>query len=150
MVLRLNLAEAVVAVSGPGRSAAKRRISAILLVIASSCSRKAAGARTRIDFRVSIAWLRALTAVSRASDLEVTDHLDRAGRRFRHSLGLATEHSTGGVLGIQWIALAVPMPRLAIGTVHLKDGVTACLQGAREAGTVAAGTFDAERPDRAE
>ena len=67
MVLRLNLAEAVVEVSGPGRSAANHRISVILPVIASSCSRKAAGALTRIDFRVSIAWLRALTAVSRAT-----------------------------------------------------------------------------------
>jgi hypothetical protein len=67
MARRLALAEAVVVVSGPGRRAARCRTSAILPVIASRCSRRPAGAPTTIAFSASMAWVRALTAVSRAT-----------------------------------------------------------------------------------
>src|SRR3954462_10755346 len=61
------LAEAVGEVIAPGLRAAKWRIRGILPVRPSRLSRRAAGALTMIVLRVTIAWVRLLTAVSRAT-----------------------------------------------------------------------------------
>lgn len=62
-----RLAEAVGEVITPGRRAAKCRIGAILPVIASRLSRRAAGALVMIILSVTIACVRLLTAVSRVT-----------------------------------------------------------------------------------
>jgi hypothetical protein len=67
MARRLVSAEAVVEVRGPGRKAARCRISVILPLSASSRSRSTLGAPTMRALSVSMAWVRPLTAVSRAT-----------------------------------------------------------------------------------
>ncbi len=100
-----------------------------------------------------------------ADRLWVTDHLDPDEKKLRCSNSTrfrspgcpvwpvrqpGRSACTGCSLCIERIALAVLMPPLAMGTVHLESGVTAGLQGARKAGAIAADPLDAERPDRAE
>ena len=96
--------------------------------------------------QVSMAWVRALTAVSRATfrwriiSTRPVDGLGQAG-------GLAAEHGAGGALRIEMIGLAVLAPQPAVGTADLVDGVAAVAEGAGEAGAVRAGALDAEGVD---
>ena len=140
MARKLAFADAVVEVSFPGQRAARRRISVILPVMPSSCSRKLAGAVTIMAFTVCMAWLDGGVA----RHLEVADHLDGAG--FRQ--GLAAQHGPGGAFGVERIALAVLMAQLTV--IDLEDRMAVCLQEARQAGAVATDPLDPERPDRSE
>src|SRR3954454_16310565 len=85
-----------------------------------------------------------------ARDLEVADHLDRAGARLRPGGGLPAEHGAGGTLGVERVALALPAPQLPVGPVDLEDGMPLCDQEARQAGAVGPGPLDAEGADRAQ
>src|SRR3954453_10089977 len=85
-----------------------------------------------------------------ARDLEVADHLDRAGARLRPSGGLPAEHGAGGTLGVERVALALPAPQLPVGPVDLEDGMPLRDQEARQAGAVGPGPLDAEGADRAQ
>ena len=98
-------------------------------------------------FSVTMAWVRALTAVSRAtlswriiSTVPVPD--------FGRAVAWPAEHGAGGALGVERVALAVLVPQLPVGTVDLEDGMAARLQEARQAGAVGTGALDAEGADR--
>ena len=67
MALSAALADAVVEIIGPGRSAARWRTSVSLPRMPSSCSRNSAGALTMMALSVCMAWVLAFTAASRAS-----------------------------------------------------------------------------------
>src|SRR5918994_913590 len=135
MARRLASAEAVVEVSGPGRRAARCRTSAILPVIASSCSRRAAGAPTMIALSVSMAWVRALTAVSRA-----TLRWRIISARLVPALGRAAA----------WPPSTARAAQPAVGTADLGDDMAPLTEDARQAGAVRSRALDAERPDVAQ
>ena len=59
-----------------------------------------------------------------ASDLEVTDHLDRARAGLRLSGSLASKHGARGAFGIHGVAFAMLIPQLPIGPVDLDDGMS--------------------------
>src|SRR5215208_8103945 len=72
----------------------------------------------------------------------MADHLDHTSARFRQCVSLATQHRAGGPLCIERIALALLIPQLAVGAVHLEDGVAAGLEEAREARAIGATALD--------
>src|SRR3954447_18203483 len=119
---RLAFADAAVEVIGPGRRAARCRIRAILPVMRSSRSRSAAGGPTmnRLQRHHGLG-----PSLDRgvARDLEVADHLDRAGARLRRGGGLPAERGAGGTLGVERVALALPAPQLPVGSVDLENGM---------------------------
>jgi len=139
---RLALAEAVVVVSGPGRKAARCRTSAILPVIASSRSRRAAGAPMMRDFNASMAWVRALTAVSRATLRCLIISTSPVP-----ALGKAVACSPSTARAAPSVRLAMPVAQPAIGTARLVDGMARRTEKARQAGAVRARALDAEGAD---
>src|SRR4051812_38223 len=146
---RLAFADAAVEVIGPGRRAARCRIRAILPVMRSSRSRRAAGAPTMIAFSVTMAWVRPLTAVSRAtlrwriiSTVPVPD-FGRAVACPPSTARAALSASSGSLL---------PFRRRSCRSGRLTSRTAMPLrdQEARQAGAVGAGPLDAEGADRAQ
>src|SRR6185312_4545085 len=80
----------------------------------------------------------------------MADHLDRTSARFGQCVGLATQHRAGGPLCVERIALALLVSQLAVGAVHLDDGVAAGLEKAREARAIGATALDPIGPHGAE
>ncbi len=83
-------------------------------------------------------------------NLEVADHLDRAGAGFRLPARLAGQHGASGTLGVDGVALAFLVSQLAVGAVDLEYGMTAFSQKAGQAGTVEAGALDSDCPNGAQ
>ena len=92
------------------------------------------------------AWLRDLTAVSLAILIWRID-LDLAVGRPGCRGGPAREHRTGGVLGIEGIALAVHAPVAPVGPVDLDHPVTLATQVAGDARAIRGGALDTEGQD---
>ena len=67
-----------------------------------------------------------------ARHLEMADHLNGARAGFGSRIGLTTQHRSRRAFGIEGTAFAMLMAELAIGTVHVDDGMTARLQEARQ------------------
>src|SRR4051812_24437549 len=146
MARRLALAEAVVVVGGPGRKAARCRTSAILPATASSRSRRAAGALTMMAFSASMAWVRALTAVSRAilrCRIISTSPVPALGK----AVACPPSTARAALSASRWSRLAMPVAQPAIGTARLVDGMARRAEKARQAGAVRARALDAEGAD---
>ena len=106
---------------GPGRRAARWRISVILPMIQSSVWRKAAGALMMMVLSVTIACLRLFTAVSRATfkcrviSTELSADLGRAFASAKHGACCA--------LSVERIAFSVLMSELTIGVVRFDNSM---------------------------
>jgi hypothetical protein len=82
-----------------------------------------------------------------ASDLEMTDHLDRARSGLWLSDSLASKHGACGAFGIHGVAFALLIPQLPIGPVDFDDGMSSLAQEPGQAGAIGPCAFDAERLD---
>jgi hypothetical protein len=100
-----------------------------------------------IALSVCMACVLALTAV--ASDLEMTDHLNRARARLRLSHSLASEYGACGAFGIHGVAFALLIAQLPIGPVDLDDGMSSLAQEPGQAGAIGPCALDAECLDGA-
>nr|WP_241671548.1 hypothetical protein [Dankookia rubra] len=146
---RAAFADAVVEVSGPGRSAAKRRMNVTWPPMPSSCSRSSAGAPTTMDLIVCIALGPRLDR-GVARDPDVADHLDGAGAGLRFRRRLACEDGARRGLRVEHVVLAVAPAGTAVRAVDLEDTMPGLSERAGEAGAVGSGAFDAEGLYRAE
>ena len=78
-------------------------------------------------------------------DLELPDHLDDTVPGLGGRGRLARQHGPGGALGIDGVGLADGAARVPVPPIHFDDTMPRAADGPRQAGTIAAGTFDAER-----
>ena len=84
-----------------------------------------------------------------ASDLEMTDHLDRARAGLRLSGSLASKHGARSAFGVHGVAFALLIPQLPIGPVDLDDGMSSLAQEPGQAGAIGPGALDAKCLDGA-
>src|SRR5215207_3079996 len=81
-----------------------------------------------------------------ARDLQVADHLDRAGARLRFGRRLPAEHRACRGLGVERVILAAPAACTTVGAVDLEDAVPGFPQGSRKTCAIGSGALDAEGP----
>ena len=83
-------------------------------------------------------------------DLELTHHLDGAVRSLGGRRRLARQHRPSGGLGIDGVELAGGAAQAPVGSIHFRNPMPRAADRPREASTIAAGAFDAERFDPSE
>src|SRR4051812_15561581 len=83
-------------------------------------------------------------------ELQMADHLHRAGAGLGQGRCLTAEHGTRCGLGVQWIVLAVAPACATVGAVDVENAMSRRLQSSGKAGPVGACALDPESPDRAE
>ena len=81
-------------------------------------------------------------------DFELADHLDGTVCGLRDRRRLARQHRPGGDFGVDGVGLASGPPRTSVTPIHFYDPMPRSAHRAGQAGTIAPGTFDAERLDR--